>query len=229
MTVNQILDLARDSTGTTAEQIPNTTAIVWANIVYRKMIREIITEISENYFVTTTDIDAVAGTVSYDLPTGFLKLRGVRYKATNSSPNYTQSTEIDFNQQPETIEWFQEYQPAGYPRHQIIGNKLFIAPVFTTEAIEGVANNNMLQLDCEIRPADLAVDGAETTVTIPVDYHYIIAIGVTEYILMYLRKLNEAQAALTKYVFELDQMIDNIDERDTTKNTLKRPSETSLE
>ena len=228
MTVNAIMDLARNWTHTTAAQCPNATLIDWVNIRYRELLRKVATEIDENYFQTTVVADAVSSSASYALPADFLRLKEVRIKWNSSDSVFTKSMETDFSKLPHSLDYYKLYQSVAEPVHQVIGNNLVIAPQFTTDNVL-VVDNNQIEYDYEARQVALAVGGAETTVLLPIDYHYVIANGIKSDVLSFVGRVKEKNDAISEYRMATEEMLANMTDRDSTINALSMPSMANLE
>jgi len=228
MQVNEIMDLARSQTHTTATQFPNATVIVWLNLVYKKLIRRIITEVDENYFTATGQIDAVANQSSYSLGTNMINLKSVKVLPTPDATDYEVSTEIDFSVQPYDYEYYANNQPNNFYRHQIIGTSLWLAPRFDTDTA-GTAGNNQIVYTYEQAQADLSVGGAESTITIPVDFHYVIALGLKPYFYAAIGKTGEKNDAIMEFNLETDTMEYLLRGRDDTANHLSLPNDNILQ
>lgn len=228
MTVNGILDAARAWTHTTSGQFPNTTLIDWANIVYRKLVKYIVKEVDENYFVTTRIEDAVATQTGYDLQSDVLKIKAVRIKPTTTANLFVPTREVDFSKMLNSMDYYMLYQSIDDPIHQVIGNKLYIAPYFTSSTITG-ADNNQIEYDYEQRQTDLSVGGAESTVKIPTDYHHVIAIGIKPYIFSAIGKFDKKNDAINEFRMEREEMVAEMTDRDMTKNLITIPNDSNLE
>lgn len=228
MTVNAIMDLARNWTHTTAAQCPNATLIDWVNIRYRELVRKVVTLIDENYFVTTATVDAVSSSASYALASDVLKVKEVRFKWNATDTVFTKSTETDFSKLPYSVDYYKLYQPIAEPLHQVIGNNLVIAPQFLSTNVLTV-DNNQIEYDYEARQTDLAVAGAESTVKLPVDYHYVIAQGIKPDIYAFVGKTAEKNDALAEYRMATEEMLSNMTDRDGTLDVIAMPSTTNLE
>lgn len=229
MTVNSILDLARDMTHTTAAQFSNTKLIVWANIVYQDLVNKICNEVAENYFTFFQEIDAITtGTGGYAYDTSMNKLKVVKIKPTSTATEWVVSTEIDFSKQANDIAWFMVNQSISNPVHQIIGESIFIAPQFVTANTGGVGNKQ-IYIQFEDSPAELAVNGAESTVKLPLSQHNVIAFGLAPMIQASNGKKNHEQVDQAKYNNRVDVMIASMNGRDDTGMFIRTPSTTNLE
>lgn len=228
MLVNDILQLARDSTHTTAAQFPDTTLIKWANIEYKKLIRLIITEAQANYFTVTRQFDAVSGQTSYALATNMVALKLVKVLPTSTATDYAISREVDFAKQPYDINYYASNQPNNDYLHQIVGTNMILVPAFTSTTA-GTAGNNQIYQEYEKRQDDLAVGGAESTVVLPLDYHYVLSSSLKPYIFAALGKINEKNDAKAEYKNDQDDMTYFIKGRDDTKNILAMPNDRILQ
>lgn len=220
--------MARSETHTTAAQFPNATIIDWLNIVYKKVIRKIMTEADENFFHASKTLDAVAAQSSYILETNFGQLKQLYIKPTSSATDSVVSTEIDFSVQPHDYEYFALNQPTDFPRHQIIGTSLFIAPRFTSSTA-GSAGNNQISYIYEKTQADLVVGGAEATISVPLDYHHVLVAGLKPMIYSALGKTNEKNDALAEFNLEVSDMLYMIRGRDNTQNNLLLPDDSNFQ
>jgi hypothetical protein len=228
MLVNEIFDLARSTTHTTEAQMPNATLVGWANIEQKKIVRKIVTEAQANYFTISRQFDAVAGQTSYPLATNMLNLKVVKVKPTPTAVDYVVSTEIDFAKQEYDINYYATNQSANDPRHQIIGTNMVLVPAFTSDTA-GTAGNNQIYQEYEKRQDDLSVGGAESTIALPVDYHYILALSLKPYIYASKGETNEKNDAIAEYKAELEDMIYMLSGRDDTKNNLSTPNDNHLQ
>lgn len=228
MLVNDIFDLARNNTHTTAAQYPNATLLTWLNIEYKKLVRWIITEATENYFDTYQEIDAVADQSSYTFATNVVAVKMVKVKPTSTSTDYVMSREVDFSKQEHDYEYFANNQPTNEVLHQIIGGALWIAPRFVT-ATTGSVGNKQIYVEYEKRQSDLAVGGVESTISIPVDYHDVLAAALTPYIFKGLGKINEKNDAVIEFNNMKDNMLYNLRGRDQTRNNFSIPNDDLLQ
>ena len=228
MTINEVLQLARNLTHTTAEQVPDATAILWANIEYKKLIRLITTEAQANYFTTTRFLDAMADQTAYANATNMLVLKQVKVKPTSTATDFVISREVDFAKQGLDFNFYKTNQPSNQPLHQLVGTNMWLAPAFTSDTA-GTAGNNQIYQEYEKRQDDLAVDGAESTNALPVDFHYVLASGLKPYIYAYIGKPNEKNDALSEYKRDQDEMIYQLSGRDDTKNILSIPNDETIQ
>jgi hypothetical protein len=228
MTVNEILDLARTMTHTTAAQFSNTTMITWLNLEWKKLVRKIMTEVDENYFTETVEEDAVADQSAYGMATTVAYVKLVKIKPTTTSDDYVVSREIDFSKQNHDFEYFASNQSTSNPVHQIIGTSMWIAPRFTTDTA-GAAGNKQINYSYEKLQTNLAVGGAETTIGISVDFHSILAMMLKPYIYSALGKINEKNDAVAEARLELNDVLYLMKGRDDTYNSISIPSDSTLE
>jgi hypothetical protein len=228
MTVNEIFDLVRSTTHTTATQFPNTTLITWLNIEYKKFIRSIMTESDENYFTVSGTTDAVAAQDSYTLNTAVANIKMVKILPLSTSADYVVSREVDFSEQDYDFNYYATNQAVGDATHQIIGNSLFIAPRFTTTSA-GSAGNAQIYYQYEQIQSTLAVGGAESTITVPVDFHYVLSLSLKPYVYSALGKINEKNDSVAEFRMEKDNALYLMRGRDESLNLISVPSDTSLE
>jgi hypothetical protein len=186
MVVNDILELARTQTGQTATDFPNTLLIDWANIVFKECVREIAQDVDENYFTITRTFDASSASDAYALVGDELQIKEVSFKWNTTDTYYQKAREVDFSKLPYGRDYYALYQPSGDSIFQVIGTDLVVAPQFTSDNVGGGGNNQMRYV-YEPRQSDLAVGGAESTVTIPIDFHQVLAFGIRPYVYLYAR------------------------------------------
>lgn len=228
MLVNDILTLARTTTHTTTTQFPDATIISWLNLVYKKLIRKIMTEADENYFTTFKELDAVANQSSYGLETNFAQLKSVKVKPNGTTTDYVVSREIDFSVQDFDYEYYALNQPVNEYRHQIIGTNMWLAPRFVA-ATTGSSGNKQIYYTYEQTQTDLAVGGAESTIAVPLDFQYVLVLGLKPYIYSALGKLNEKNDANAEFNYEVGEMLYLIRGRDDTANNLSTPNDSFLQ
>lgn len=229
MTVNEILDFARDEAHATSAQFPNTKLIIWANIVYKKLVNKIIREVTQNYFPFFQEIDAVTtGDGGYTYDASLNRLKSVKIKPFPDSDKYVVSQETDFSKEAYDISWFMENQPIGTPVHQIIGTKIYIAPQFTADNTGG-AGNKQIYLQFEDTPADLVVGGAENTILLPPSQHSVIAYGIIPMIQAANAKKTAEIADRANFNNETDSMIADMSGKDDTAMYIRVPNSIILE
>lgn len=228
MLVNDILEEVRALTHTTAAQFPNATLIKWLNLEYKKLIRWIMTEVDENYFTTYTQIDAVAAQDSYTIGTNVANIKMVKVKPLSTSTDYVISREVDFSKQAYDFNYYATNQATGDVMHQIVGNSLFIAPRFTSDTA-GSAGNNQIYYQFEQLQSDLAVGGAEATITIPTDFHYVLPLALKPYIYAALGKVAEKNDSIAEFRMERDNSLYLMHGRDDSKMLISVPNDITLE
>lgn len=228
MQVNSLISLSRAETHTTASQFSDATLAEWLSIIHKKVVRRIISEVNENYLTTYKELDAVANQSSYPLEADFGQLKLLKRKPTPEATNYVISREVDFAIAPSDFEYLALNQPMNDPIHQISGTSLFMAPRFTL-ATTGSAGNKQIYYEYEKTAGDLAVGGAETSILIPVDFHFVLAKGVKPMIYSALGKIGEKNDAIFEFDKEMDEMIYLLAGRDDTKNHLSIPNDVNLQ
>lgn len=230
MEVNKIFTHARSLTHATEAQYPNTTLIDWLNdLVYKPVLRRIITEVGQNYFASTIQLDAVASQNSYNFGTSMGVLKQVRVKPTASATDWQVSREIDFNKQAYAYEYYATNQSTSDYLHQVTGsNSILIAPRFTSATV-GSADNNQIELSFDALQSNLAVSGAESTIGLHPDFHHVLVKGLKPHIYAAMGKTNEKNDALTEFNSALDDVCYEMRGRDDTQNFLSLPSDETLQ
>jgi len=230
MQVNSIFTTARSQAHVTEEQYPNATLIDWLNdFVYKPVLRRIMAEAQINLLASTRQIDAVAAQSSYNYGTNMGVLKQIKVKPTADAAEFVVSREIDFNKQDYNYEYFAVNQPSNDYRHQITGsNSFLLAPRFTSDTA-GSAGNNQIELAFDALQSNLAVGGAESTIAIHPDFHYILALGLKPLLYSGEGKTNEKNDAKAEFENALDDVLYVLRGRDDTANYLSTPNDEALQ
>lgn len=242
MTVQQIMDLALANTHTKSGQVSATSLLKWFNASRKKVAKKIISDISENFFFQIWTIDAEDNTVAkrangeYLFPiqsstsAGMKKLQKLFIKGYSTDDYFTPCKEVDLRALPNDWLWYMANQPKNDPIYFIADSSFFIAPEFLAADLPAVpAGNKQIKCYGVASIADLAANAAESTILIPDDYHELIATGMEPYILKARDKRNESIAAKNEFIFELQEMIDELSERDDTRMIAQLPNDTNLQ
>jgi hypothetical protein len=224
MNVSAILELARNETHTTSAQYPDATIISWLNIVYKRVVRKIMTEADENFFHATKTFTATTAS-SYALEADFGQLKNLKVKY-GTTTEYTPSLEVDFSVQPHDYEYYALSQPTSLPIHQIIGTSLYIAPRFVASTINGT---DQIVYEYDKTQDELLTTTTGTQMGLPVDWHYVLVKGLKPMIFAGLGKTNEKNDATVEFENELKDVLYLMRGHDDTRNNLKVPNDQALQ
>ncbi len=182
MTVDEILAFGSLNAGTTTTQVWATNALLFANIVYHELEEAIRNEINEDYFYDYFTTDTVANQTEYVLEpqtstsNGINKIISVGIKFTTSDTTYKPVRAYSSGGLYDTVEWTITNQSQSDPFYIVKDTSLFIYPAPT------VAIDDGLRVHASINLVNLLAWGAETTVKIPPNFHYVISLGMKRYI-----------------------------------------------
>lgn len=182
MTVNEILDFWTLNAGTTTAQVWATNALLFANIVYHELEESIRNEINEDYFYDYFTTDTVANQTEYVLEpqtstsNGMNKIISVGIKFNTTDTTFLPVRAYASSGLYNSDEWTVTNQSQGDPFYILKDSSLFIYPAPT------VAVDDWLRVHVSINLINLLAGWAETTVKIPPNFHYVIALGMKRYI-----------------------------------------------
>jgi len=216
MDVNSIIGLARTLTHTDDEQVTDTNAMLYANIVYHDIANAIM-EIDEDFFwdiFTTTPIvwqNEYTFAVWSATTRWMKKIERIQIKWADTDSfqtlvnsdtlaNYPTTTGR-LDTQLGTDEWFFDIKDGSY----------FIYPA-PTEAV-----TDWLQVQATTTLIDLVLWGAENTVfprnSDLRDYHQVISIGMKQYIYSQQGLTNDKNDSINEYNQKKEEMLDTIRDR----------------
>lgn len=182
MTVDEILSFWCLNSGTTTAQVWATNALIFANIVYHELEECIRNDVNEDYFYDYFTTDFVTNQNEYVLEEqsgtniGINKILSVGAKYTANETEYKPITPFGTGSLSNTEEYLEANQPNTAPFYTVKDNSLFIYP-YPLETVD-----NGLRVHASINLVDLLSWGAETTVKIPRNFHFVIGLGMKRYI-----------------------------------------------
>lgn len=237
MTVQQIIDLSLDNTFTTTEQYPAPKSIIAFNLARRDLAQKITTFVNERFFwdIFITDGVANPNNGEYLLPTatssaeGLLKLEEVYIKNNPDAESFTKCREVD----PKGLEydwsWYLDNQSWEDPIYWVADKSVFIAPSFQTENLPAVpAGNGQVKLTGIKNMVNLLATDAETTVSIPVEYHQLISKGMEAYIFNFRGKRQDALLSDQQYTAQWRQMVQELTNRTEGQMIATLPNNSNL-
>ena len=217
MTVSEIIWLARTLTHTTPTQVTDTVALQYLNIVYHNIENTIITDVNEDYFWDKFTTDLIDWQNEYVLQTASFssnwvrKVLDVEVKYTNAQPYYQW---IDWNSLSNfkyTEDYLRDNLSKDSAFFELREWSLFIYPK-PTETV-----TNWLRLNAIVTLPDLAITDTEDKIfphqSSLRDFHYLIAIGMKQYIYSQQREFWEKDNAAQEYAVEKAKMINFINDR----------------
>jgi len=217
MDVSNIIALARTLTHTNDQQVGDTQALEYLNIIYNKIANRIITQIDEDYFwdefLTTPVIDQNEYTFQWASATtsGMKKITRVEMKwsdwdsysklvSADTLSSYSRTTDY-LTENISTDEWFFDVKDWS----------LFIYPA-PTEAV-----SNWLKVQAVITLPDLLTTDVEAAIfprsSELREYHYALAIWMKQFIYANLWRINEKNDAITEFENELQRIINTVKDR----------------
>lgn len=234
-TVNGILDLARLQTHTKTSDLPNTDAIQYLNIAYQRVGAKLVAKLDEKYFYERWTRDAVADQENGEYPypeagsqqPGMRKLISLWVKTNKDDTHRTKAREVDPSALDFEWAWYLQNQSLGDPIFFIGDESFFIAPGFVAEST-GAAGNGQILCEGVKKLVDLEVGGAETTILVPADYHWILAKGMEPNILRQRGKRAEANTAEAEFNLAIQAMIEDLTDRVLGTTFAALPDDTHL-
>ena len=182
MTVDEILSFGSLNAWTTTTQVWATNALLFANIVYHELEEAIRNEINEDYFYDYFTTDTVANQTEYVLEpqtstsNGMNKIISVGIKFNTTDTTYKPVRAYASSGLYNSVEWTVSNQSQWDPFYILKDTSLFIYPAPTVAVDDG------LRVHVSINLINLLAWGAESTVKIPPNFHYVIALGMKRYI-----------------------------------------------
>lgn len=235
-TVQDIINLALANSHTKAAQVSSSSLLKWFNIIFKDFWNAIVSECGENYFFEIWKTEGiVAENGEYFLPTkddtsdGMKKLIAIERKENYQSLVYTKCRKVDLKALPRDWSWYLDNQPASDPIYFLADESAFIAPNYKTTDLEDGGSNLLIKFVGILRCKDLAVTDTLDKIKIDVDFSWIIALGMEEYILKARGRRGEAAESKASYEYEKSVAIDKLSHRDQGENIATIPNDTNLQ
>ena len=198
---------------------------------YKKLYNAIVSDVWENYFFTTSLIDAVANQESYTIskPTSstasFSKITGVYIKDKNET-TYKICRNVDLNNNTSSLSELLEN--SSEPSYFVTETELYILPKFTTTSTESGANEQ-IKISGINSPIDLETTSLETDILIPADYHELLYVGALAEIYRFKKNINLKNDALQEFMQGKNQMVINLKGKETYNDRMLLPDDTALQ
>lgn len=182
MNITEILTFWCTNAGTTLAQVGSTNALIFANISYHELEECIRNDIWEDYFYDYFTTSLVANQNEYVLEEqsatnkGINKIISVGIKYATTDENYSVLRAYSGSSLYNSEEYTQANQSNADPFYTVKDNSIFIYPTPTTSVPSG------LRVHASINLIDLLSGGAETTIKIPRNFHFVIGLGMKRYI-----------------------------------------------
>lgn len=217
MDVNSIITLSRTLTHTDINQISDTQALEYLNIIYKKMSSAIIMKIDEDYFWDEFITSTVANQSEYVLPIAssttpwFKKILRVelKYRATDSVRKLVSSDTIANYSQ--TVDQLVSSANQNNAFYDLKDGSIFVYP----EPTETVASGLVIGVVTTL--ADLVSGWSETTIfpdnSELRDYHDILAIWMKQFIFSQQGLTNEKNDAINEFNNGLNELLDTLKDR----------------
>lgn len=182
MNVTEILTFWCTNAGTTLAQVGTANALIFANITYHELEECIRNDINEDYFYDYFTTDFVVNQNEYVLEEqsgtniGINKILSVGAKYLTTDTEYAKINAFWTGSLWNTEDYLWANQPRTAPFYTVKDNSVFIYP-YPTETVE-----DGLRVHASVNLMDLLSGGAETSVKIPRNFHFVIGLGMKRYI-----------------------------------------------
>jgi len=198
--LNEPLDSSRTFPDNTSSFWGDTILTTYHNLIQSEIQNDVIQGF-EDYFMTEAFLNISAGTVEYDLPTNFVKMRRVEdVRDANRAPEIIPITLNDKNNRPTSFIVSGTFVNSGY---FIKGNSL----VFTDTPTR--TQDSAIKLWYIKNLAD--VTAATATSEIPPEHHQILVWGVVKYALQ--QQQSDNNFAVGEYEKQLNKMRKQVEQR----------------
>jgi len=232
MTVQNIIDLARTLTHTTASQVTDEQALVYLNIAYHDLENSITTDINEDFFWDIFTTDTIANQNEYVLPVASATTNGVRkitsweIKWTEDDINYSKITSDSTSNYSNGLDYLKENIDRQKAFYELKEWSLFIYPEPDTTI------TNWLKLEAIVALKDLTLSDTEADIfpnqsTIR-QFHHVLAIWMKPYIYSSQREFQEKDNASQEYGIEKQKVLKYLEDRNNTPVEWYMPIWTNL-
>ena len=174
MNVSEIIDIARDQTYTTEDQVSDSQALKYLNIVYRDVANNII-EANQDYFWQSSTRTFVSNTIEYGLPVDADKIIAVYAKYENDK-SYIKCELDSFSTIDEDIETMDKEESPHHPIALIADTSVFVVPTPKKDVSEGL---KLLYIEA---PGELTLTDTAEDIEIPKQYQDVLWMGMKQYI-----------------------------------------------
>lgn len=242
MTVAEIMALALSNAHTKSNQVDSDDKLRWFNIIRKDIAKTIMKDVSENYFFEIWTIDAEDNETAtrvngeYLFPeasstsVGMKKLLRLAVKGYSTDNYHTPAREVDPRQLERDWSFYVKNQSKANPIYFIGDRSFFIAPEWKPEDLPDTqSGNKQIKAYGIASVVDLAADAAEDAILIPEDYHWLVALGMEQYIFKSRGKQGEAINSMNEYEAKKSEMIDGLTNRDLSRMKATIPNDTNLQ
>ena len=151
-----------------------------------------------------------------------VKIDGISIKLKATDTTYTKCRATTLSNLDKDLQWYSLNQPTTDPFYVISDNSVFIYPSPTEVIAGGILFYGIGD------PIELLTGGTEASVKIPLEYHYMIPLGMEQFIFGARRLDNEKAQAKNNYEVEKQKMVSGITDRIETPQTSTMPDLTHL-
>lgn len=215
MTGSEIITQARYLTSTDSNQLNEADGLFYANLVYKDIVSRINTIVNEDYFADIFTTDIIANQQEYTLAVAgwsvwMDNIIGVAAKYSTDATVFTPMRQENiFNIQSSgyDLSYFETNQSTWEPFYLLFDTGIFLYPTPTVSVTNG------LRIYASKDAIDLT---ANTAPILPEKYHYIIAIGMKQYIFSSKKEISLKNDARIEYENEMSMMIKTMEERNSS-------------
>lgn len=247
MSPSEILVKARRDTHLTTTQYSDADGIIDLNVVMKKVINRIISDVDENYFYEIWTTDAVAAQANGEYPLeiedesggtyvpGMVKVKSVWIQPVSTevlsdgtTKKYVKCREVDPDQLSEEWGYYLVNQSVDDPIYFIADKSVFIAPQFAAADV-GASPNAQIKLYGVKSLAEVTAATLETEMPIMDDFHEIFIRGVAAEIQRSRIKIGEKNDSLMEFNQLLEQLIIDLGNRVMGTHQAELPDDSSLQ
>lgn len=227
--MQDIIDLSRNLTYKTSDQVSDTNLIKYTNINYRQLVRKIINDVNEDFFYEEWTTDLVWWQEEYTLKQanstqqGSFKILWVSIKYSDDNEYYTKLEAQTIATLDKSISYYKTNQPKTEPFYRLAENSIFIYPTPLENLTE------WLKLYWIKNAIDLDITATETDFIIPKEYLHVIAYGNMYHIYLADWEIDKANVSKQNYYNEVNEMINELNERNLSATEIILPNLTNLE
>jgi len=200
---------------------------------YKELYTAIVKEVWEDYFRTTSLMDAVADQEVYTLtkPTStvsaFSKIVGIYIKYPTDT-NYKVCRFRDLRNSSKSLSEMLDNSSASTPLYYNTETELYILPKFTSETT-GSGSNEQIKVVGIASAIDLETISTEADILIPVEYHENLILGALIEIYRYKNKVNLKNDVMVEFKREKERMLYELKNTDLRNDNILLPDDTYLQ
>lgn len=218
MNVQWIIDRARSLWYVSQAQYSNAKALEDFNTIYKLICSTIMQQINEYYFS-----DEIVGDYFNDRNEYLLKddVNGINVNKVNSvwvkysnDGDFVKAIKKDKSEMKEDHDYYNETTSEIAPFYYIYDDSVFIYPKPAEYVVWG------LKLDASLTPIDLTIEWVESDILLSVEYHYLIAEWMLQYIYQRRGLLNEKNNAKAEFDNSMTDLILLLSDRNSGTTTI---------